>query len=297
MDENKPRTGFGLAMDFMSDFYSMLGTPQSAKDIYELYASRPYLYRKCMVDTLSRKCQDANKAVRTNASSALIRIMEKHPFGLTTDMLNAVLDSVNAWWHKEARAVRSKAKQMLLTSPQTSQARAGAPREIEKRREKLARLERASRAQNPKSRSRASAKLIKCSRGQLPEVRMCLLKGLILRNALEKECLHIARQAAEELVNFCLEKKDNQPEGERSRRILEALRFFESLPYSLHLFGTYINELEAKRVSQVPLAAFNAPMPRRAPMLRNSSISQPCSRNGSQNPGALSSRPKRISRF
>ncbi len=243
---------------------------------------------------LGKACGSKDPLVCTNAAHVLLRVSSQLPAEEFAPLLEDILSLGNLGYSLEAMGLREEARRRL----EECYAIIARNNAIMERRDEITLLQRASRLPNAELRAQASERLIERSRELLPLIRMDILKGLVLANLVDnKGYLPIAKQAADEIVSFCMEKKDGQLEGERIKRISQAHRFFTKLPYCTLMFGTHINELDAAKVSQVPLATFNAPLPRRAPRVRKSSIGQPCSRNGSQNPSAASSPQKRISRF
>jgi hypothetical protein len=246
-----------------TEFINLLSKSGSVDRLCEIFKSSPECDpcglgndQPSLLRILAKACKSSEEAVSTNAFTVLFllsnqALKENLAMLLPEDIKDIIFSPDKAGSDADAtrlpdEAVEEPKKRRASTiTPSTA---------IEERCAEITLFQRASRLSDANLRTKVSEQLIRRSGELLPEIRMNILEGLVLVNLMDKEYLPIAKKAAEKIVNICMEKSEGQPEGERSRRISDALRFFESLPYCTYLFCKQINELDAAQVSEMPLA-------------------------------------------
>lgn len=218
----------------------------NAESLSRIVESASEEHQPLLMDALAVMCKSLDEHVSIEAASALLRLSEDiDDVEIRGAALRHIVSLNNLGSGEKARQVKREASENLKACERIL----ALNREIEDRCAAICALQKKSRLSNRKVRLESSIRLIERSRESLPEVRMVILSRLVLDNMMPRNYRAIARRAAKEIVNFCLEKKEGQPEGERLRRIEGALCFFRELPYSTYMFSRQINELDAAKLS------------------------------------------------
>lgn len=219
------------SVDKLCEIFKSL--PES--DSYGMGNDQPGLLR-----ILANACGSSDALVCTNAVSVLLRVSNQLPAEGLALLLEDIVSFERMGSGPDVERLREEAGEKL------KECRAIIARHnaIKERCDEITLLQRASRLSNATLRSEASAMLIVRSRELLPEIRMDILEGLVMMNMLDKDYFPIAKEAADEIVRFCKEKKRGQHKGERRTRTSFALRFFASLIHQHALFLRQIEKLE-----------------------------------------------------